>query len=199
MPVFRHTPLFHAHKRAGATMVEHYGWQVPASFTGAQQEANLLSNSAAVSDLSWTTKLDVKGCGVEPAGAAWHLSPGHFLMTCDPPKREALIASLPPAYVTDVTSVYAQFLIAGPRSRDILRKLTSLNVAALRNLECGQAAVAHTHTIVLRNDFAKLPGFHILVSREYAESVWEAILHSGHEFHAGPCGFKPLEQLGAAL
>jgi len=199
MPVFRHTPLFHAHKRAGATIVEHYGWQVPASFTGAQLEANHLSNSAAVSDLSWTTKLDLKGCRVKPARTAWHLSPGHFFITCDPPKREALIASLPPAYITDVTSVYAQFLIAGPRSRDILRKLTSLNVAALRNLDCGQAAVAHVHAIVLRDDFAGLPAFHVLVSREYAESVWEAVLHSGHEFRAAPCGFEALEQLGAAV
>jgi heterotetrameric sarcosine oxidase gamma subunit len=180
-------------------MAERYGWQVPAFFTSAQLEANHLSNSAAVSDLSWTTKLDLKGCRVEPACAAWHLSPGHFLVTCPPPNREALITSLPPAYVTDVTSVYAQFLIVGPRSRDILRKLTSLNVAALRHLDCGQAAVAHVNAIVLRNDFAGLPAFQILVSREYAESVWEAILHSGHEFHAAPCGFEVLEQLGAAV
>jgi heterotetrameric sarcosine oxidase gamma subunit len=180
-------------------MAEHYGWQVPAFFTGARLEADNLSNSAAVSDLSWTTKLDLKGCRVKPAGSVWHLSPGHFLVTCPPPKRESLIESLPPAYVTDVTSVYAQFLIAGPRSRDILRKLTSLNVAVLRNLECGQAAVAHVHAIVLRDDFAGLPAFYILVSREYAESVWEAILHSGHEFHSAPCGFEALEQLGAAV
>ena len=199
MPVFRHTPLFHTHIGAGATMGERHGWQVPASFTGAQQEANLLSNSAAVSDLSWTTKLDLKGCRVKPAGTAWHLSPGHFLITCDPPKREAVIASLPPSYVTDVTSVYAQFLVAGPRSRDILSKVTSLNVAAFRNLDCGQAAVAHVHAIVLRDDFAGLPAFHVLVSREYAESVWEAVLHSGHEFHAMPCGFEALERLGAAV
>ena len=77
--------------------------------------------------------------------------------------------------------------------------LTSLNVAALRNLDCGQAAVAHVHAIVLREDFARLPAFHILVSREYGESVWEAILHSGHEFQAVPCGFEALAQLGAAI
>ena len=199
MPAFRHTPLFRAHQRAGATIVEHHGWQVPASFTGAEKEAAQLSSTAGVSDLSWTTKLDLKGCRAKPADAAWYLSPRHYLVTCEPPRREAVIASLPPAYVTDMTSVFGQFLVAGPRSRNILGKLTSLNVAALENRGCGQASVAHVHAIVLRDDLAGLPAFHILVSREYGETIWEAILHAGHEFHMASCGFKAIELLGAAV
>jgi glycine cleavage system aminomethyltransferase T len=36
------------------------------------------------------------------------------------------------------------------------------------------------------------------VSREYGESVWEAILHAGHEFELAPVGVKTLEFLGGA-
>jgi glycine cleavage system aminomethyltransferase T len=95
-----------------------------------------------------------------------------------------------------VTSVYAQFLLAGPRSRDVLRKLTSLNVTTLGNRSCGQASLAHVQGTLLRDDIGDIPAFHILVSREYGESVWDAILHAGHEFHIAPFGLKALEFLG---
>jgi glycine cleavage system aminomethyltransferase T len=78
----------------------------------------------------------------------------------------------------------------------VLRKLTSLNVTTLGNLACGQASVAHVHGKVLRDDIGDIPAFHILVSREYGESVWDAILHAGHEFHMTPFGLKALEFLG---
>ncbi len=215
MPAIRHTALFHAHERAGASFIEHHGWRVPAYFTFAQKEAEQLSKRAGLGDLSWMTKLDLKGWGLKTLAAvrdarAWCLGPQHYLMTCQPPMREATIANLlsspasrdlslpPPIYITNVTSVYAQFLLAGIRSRDILRKLTSLNVSALENFACGQASLAHVHSVVLRDDRQDLPAFHILVSREYGESVWEAILHAGHEFELAPFGLKALEFLGGA-
>jgi len=215
MPAIRQTPLFHAHERAGASLAEHHDWQVPAYYTWAQKEAEQLLKSAGLSDLSWMTKLDLKGWGLKTppavgAARAWCLSPQHYLVTCEPPKREAIVANLssfpasrdlslpPPVYITDVTSVYAQFLVAGPRSREVLRKLTSLNVSAIDNLASGQAGLAHVHSIVLRDDLDSVPAFHILVRREYGESVWEAILHAGHEFELAPFGLKALEFLGGA-
>ena len=200
MAAVRHSPLFHRHERAGASFVDHHGWRVPAYFTFAQKEAEQLSKSVAVSDVTWMVKLDVKGLKMPPEisdGTAWCLGPHHFLVTC-PPKAKALDVT-PPGYVTDVTSVYAQFLLAGPRSRDVLRKLTSLNVITLGNLACGQASVAHVHGTLLRDDIGPIPAFHILVSREYGESVWDAILHAGREFHVAPFGLKALEFLGGRV
>jgi glycine cleavage system aminomethyltransferase T len=213
VPSLRQTALLHAHERAGASLVEHHGWQVPAFFMRPQEEAQRLLNSAGLSDLSWMTKLDLKGYGLKTPPAvtsalAWRLGPRHYLVTCEPPEGEAVVANLlsfpaawdlslpPPVYLTDVTSVYAHFLLAGPRSREILRKLTSLNLFALENLTCGQAGLAHVHSIVLRSDFGGVLAFHILVSREYGESVWEALLHAGHELQLAPFGLAALESLG---
>jgi sarcosine oxidase subunit alpha len=195
MAPIRQSPLFHRHEQAGASFVDHHGWRVPAYFTFAQKEAEQLANSVAVSDVSWMGKLDVKGR--EPKaleGTAWRLGPQHFLIigSLDAPAQDVT----PPVYVTDVTSVYVQFLLAGPRSRDVLRKLTSLNVTTLGNRCCGQASLAHVHGTLLRDDIGDIPAFHILVSREYGESVWDAILHAGHEFHIAPFGLKALEFLG---
>ena len=104
-------------------------------------------------------------------------------------------ASPAPIYVTDVTSVYTQLLLAGPRSRDVLGKLTSLNLSeSVRgNRTCAQATVAHVHAIVLRKDVAGIPAFHLLVGRDYGESVWESVLHAGHEFHITPLGLEAAE------
>lgn len=212
MPAIRQSPLFRRHEQAGASLVDHRGWRVPAYFTFAQQEAEQLAKGVGLSDVSWMMKLDLKGYGLKTPpvlkdARAWCLGPEHYLATCDPEVNGAMIEQLrssapadlllpPPIYITDVTSVYAQFLVAGPRSREVLRKLTSLNVSALSNLACGQANVAHVHGRVLRDDIGDIPAFQILVSREYGESAWDAILHAGHEFHMAAAGLKALEFLG---
>jgi sarcosine oxidase gamma subunit len=73
-----------------------------------------------------------------------------------------------------------------------LCKLTSLNLAekALPNPSCAQTSLVHTQAIVLRDDLRSLLAFHLLVSREYAQSVWEALLHAGLEFSLAPFGLE---------
>jgi len=215
MAAVRQTPLSHKHEQSGASLVDHHGWRVPAYFTFAQKEAECLANGVAVSDVSWTVKLDLKGYGLKTPprltdAREWRLGHEHYLVTCLPAMEQNVLAQVyvssapqdllvPPVYLTDVTSVYAQFLLAGPQSRNVLRKLTSLNATALANLDCGHASVAHVPGIVLRDDFAEISAYHLMVSREYGESVWDAILHAGHEFHIAPCGLKALEFIGGRV
>ena len=138
-------------------MVEHHGWRTAAVFTSEQEEAALVRQGAGLSDVSWMTKLDLKGPGLNALPAvserarSWSLGPSHLLVTCDPDMFPAISPSSG-VWVTDVTSVFAQFLLAGPAGRDVLRKLTSLNVSekALPDSGCGQASVAHVRAIILR-------------------------------------------------
>ena len=85
----------------------------------------------------------------------------------------------------------------GPRSRDVLSKLTSLNLSesSLVDSSSAQASMAHVHATVLRKDLKGIPAFQLLVSREYGESVWESVLHAGHEFHIAPFGLRALRLL----
>ena len=188
------------HREAGARFAVHHGWDVPESFAGAAREGPVVRD-AELADVSWIAKWDVKGFqGLPPTGQAswWHLGAGHYLVTCDPGDREGALAGMaPPACCTDVTSVYAALLLAGYRSREVLRKLTSLNVSdlALPHGGCGQTSLAHVHAAVLRRDLDGLPAFMVLVSREYAESVWEALMHAGREFNIEPFGLQALGEL----
>jgi glycine cleavage system aminomethyltransferase T len=49
--------------------------------------------------------------------------------------------------------------------------------------------------MILHEDIGLIPAFHLLVSREYGEAVWESIVHAGHEFQLRPFGLQALAQL----
>jgi glycine cleavage system aminomethyltransferase T len=197
-------------------MIEHHGWHVPTSFTAPDDEATRTLESVGLADVSWLSKFDLQGYGLKsppalgPEASLWVLGRLHCLVTCEPPAAHAVTERLqqiqnvgtghslpPPIYVTKVTSVYAQLLLAGPRSGEVLNKLTSLNLSEnLReDLTCAQANVAHVHAIVQRKDLTRIPAYHLLVSREYGESVWESVLHGGHEFHITPFGLEAQQLL----
>jgi sarcosine oxidase subunit alpha len=99
--------------------------------------------------------------------------------------------------VTDVTSVYSAILLAGPKAREVLQKLTTLNVREGSMLDgtARQTRVAHVNATILRSDCEGLPGFLILNTRDLAEHVWSALLHAGSEFDARPFGLVAQQQL----
>jgi glycine cleavage system aminomethyltransferase T len=183
----KRSALFYLHQRAGAEFAECHGWEMPFSFESPEAEESQVQEHAGLTDLSYRQKFDT---GTQPPPPFWNLGKNHYLVVGEPPLD-------PPAESTDVTGVYADLFLAGPRSKAVLSKLTSLNVSEDKfpDLSCAQANLAHVHAIVLREDFRSIPGFHILVSREYGESVWEAIVHAGQEFHLQPFGLGALRLL----
>lgn len=183
----KRSALFHLCQRDSASFIEHHGWTLPAFYQAPETEAKETRAGVGLADISYRAKFEGR---IAPVRQGWRLAANHYLTIGDPPLD-------PPAGATDVSSVYANLLLVGPRSRDVLSKLTSLRITdeALASGSCAQASVAHAHATVLREDFGQLPAYHVLVSREYAESVWESILHAGHEYHLRPFGLKALELL----
>jgi glycine cleavage system aminomethyltransferase T len=183
----KRSSLFHLHRRAGATFIEHRSWELPAFFSSAAQEAAEVRNSVGLADLSHVSKFDLQ---TEPPHDGWWLGANHYWMIAEPPLD-------PPSGSIDISSVYTSLCLAGPRSRDVLHKVTSLDISdvALPNLRGVQGMLADTHAVVLHEDIGSIAAFHLLVSREYGESVWETIVDAGHEFHLCPFGLTALESL----
>jgi glycine cleavage system aminomethyltransferase T len=183
----KRSALFYLHQRAAARFGEYCGWELPASFVPPEQEAAQIRGNVGLADLSHFVKLDLQQ---QPEQRSWCLGANHYLVIAEPPLD-------PPPGATDVSSVYTGLHLAGPRSRDVLCKLTSLNTcnAAFPNLSSAQASVAHAHAIVLREDIGSIPAFHLLVGRDYAESLCESIVHAGHEFHFCLFGLQTLQLL----
>jgi glycine cleavage system aminomethyltransferase T len=183
----KHSALFHLHQRSRATFASYHGWEMPAAFSSPDEELAAVRSRVGLADISYRPKFESK---MQPKQQWWRLASAHYLSIGEPPLE-------PPLDATDVTSVYANLLLIGPRARDVLAKLTSLDCESLADKSCAQTSVAHTHAILMREDVNSLPAFHILVSREYSESVWESILHTGHEFDLAPFGLRALDLLRA--
>lgn len=92
-------------------------------------------------------------------------------------------------YSEATLSPNARFLIAGPNTRELLSKVTSLNP----ELTKAYGSVAHVRALVERNAL----GYLIMIPRDSAEFVWEALLHAGEEFHITPFGVEAYGRLVA--
>jgi glycine cleavage system aminomethyltransferase T len=188
--------------------MKHSPISAPAGERTLEQEIAGMRASAGLVRCTWLAKVELQGSSVTddltpPGGCrCWRLGRTRALLTGRSPlddvveswRRDFAPRTL---YTTDVTSVYADFLLIGPRSREILSKLTSMNVGdrALANASCGQTLLAHTHCIVLRDDRGGLPAYHLLVARDYRVSVGEALQHAGEEFELTHVGQPAVEAL----
>jgi glycine cleavage system aminomethyltransferase T len=183
----KRSALYSLHRRAGATFAEYSGWELPAFFVSPELEAVQIRMSAGLADISHSVKFNLRS---HSGHEAWRLAAKHYLVVGD----GLLVA---PTGAIDVTSVYANLRLVGPESRNVLSKLTSLNLNenALPNLNCAQANLADVPGIFLRQDIGSIPAFHLLITRDYAESIWEAILDAGHQFHLYPCGLEAFGSL----
>ncbi|CAK7260793.1 MULTISPECIES: GcvT family protein [unclassified Shinella] len=99
--------------------------------------------------------------------------------------------------LTDVTSAYAVLALMGPKSRDILARLTSADLsgegfpfATIREIDIGYAtAYANRMTYV-----GEL-GWELIVPTEFAVGVYEALQEAGRDLGLVDCGYYALEAL----
>ena len=95
-------------------------------------------------------------------------------------------------HVANVTAGYGAMNIAGPRSREVLSKLTDcdLTSAAFPYMACREAEVAAIPVAMLRIGFVGETGWEIHCPAESAEALWEAVLEAGRELNIRPFGVE---------
>jgi aminomethyltransferase len=94
--------------------------------------------------------------------------------------------------VTEVSSQYAGIALAGPKTFDLLERLTSFDLRRLEPDVCVATRAVELTAIVLRRE----PVVEIWVSASSARYAWEAVLHSGARLGAAPVGRDALAALG---
>ena len=101
-------------------------------------------------------------------------------------------------HVTDLTSYFTGLYLIGPKSRDVLSKLTEVNInpEVFPDLTVSQLPVFHVRSIILRRDMRDVLGFQIYFDRGFGEYVWDKIMRAGREFDIAPIGTSALKQLG---
>lgn len=95
-------------------------------------------------------------------------------------------------HVTDVTSTYAAVNLAGPKCREVLARLTDLDLGpkAFPYMAAREATVGGVPALLLRIGFVGDLGYEIHVPAEYGESLWDLLLEAGREHGIRPFGVE---------
>lgn len=102
------------------------------------------------------------------------------------------------ATITNLGYSNAYLSIQGPRSRELLAKLTEtdLSTSALPYFSCTRGTVADVPGVVIsRTGYSGELGYELFYPVEYAEHLWDAVSAAGAEWEIRACGMKTMRSL----
>lgn len=101
------------------------------------------------------------------------------------------------AFVTDVTSAYAQINVQGPRSRELLQSLTSTNMSneAFAFRDAREIDIGFARALCLRITYLGELGYELYIPTEQALHVYDRLVEAGERFGLRHAGLKALASL----
>ncbi len=225
----RLSPFYHKQTSLGAKFIQdQLGWSRPERFSDPNEEKNRAVAAVGLYDLSQVVKLSLKHDDIAETISNLYkrkVKTGDLIV--DGPdvlnnticavvtNDEAVIITNSSSnmavrellshnsglQVIDVSSVMVGLFMVGGKSREVLSKLTELNVNrdVFPNLTATHAALHHVQCMLLRMDLGNLTGYQIYFERAYGEYMWHIISLAGKEFDMAPIGSSAVELLGWRL
>ena len=128
-------------------------------------------------------------------GAVFHIGENHLRLTSTLPSLEWLIDSSSGFDVTieDVSEELVGIAIQGPTSRELLQKLTSADLSALKFWHCTDADVTGSPALISRSGYTGDLGFEIFVRPDDAEKIWDSAMQLAPDYQMRPCGLIALD------
>jgi aminomethyltransferase len=128
-------------------------------------------------------------------GTVARLREDHFRMTAAIPNLYWLqdnAAGLD-VEIEDVSDAFAALALQGPTSRDLLQKLTSVDLGALGFFRCTQSDVAGVSAEIARTGYTGDLGYEIFVAPSDAEKLWDSMMEIRRDYKMRPTGAVTLE------
>lgn len=97
--------------------------------------------------------------------------------------------------VEDVSERYGALALQGPRSREILQKVSSKDLAKLRFFRLASTDVSGIPVVVTRTGYTGDLGYEIWVESESAEKLWDVLMKSGEGLGIQPAGMVALDRV----
>ncbi len=218
----RRSPLAAEAAQLGATWIASaLHWA--ADYGDVSAEIAAATSAVGVADWGPTDKLAVKGpaqrrvldeLGIgAPLGTvadatlqttpvrSWALAPDETLLVvpADGAAGPAVTAAMTDggAVVTELSSGLAGLRILGPAARELLLELCAVDLAADRFAprRIAQAPMANVRVTLTRRDLGEVPGFELLVARDQAAYLFEALLHVGAVHGVRPVGQRAVDAI----
>ncbi len=101
------------------------------------------------------------------------------------------------AFVTDMTSAYAQINIQGPKSRDLLQSITTadLSNSAFPFRHAREVGIGYGRAICVRMTYLGELGYELYIPTEQAVHIYDTIVEAGEKFNLSHAGLKALGSL----
>ena len=94
-------------------------------------------------------------------------------------------------HLNDYSSYYSQLALQGPKALETLKKLTKVDLGAIKNYWFTWGQVAGVNNVLIaRTGYSGEDGFEVYIPSDEATTVkvWNALLEAGAEFGIRPCG-----------
>jgi aminomethyltransferase len=190
------SPLAPLAAAAGARFAERDGWRIATDYGDPEAEAAARREGVTVCDRSALGKLELQGApdavshALDGAGEAmlvYRSSPDRAVVVCEPGDRAALLDRLQAdgLLLVDQTAGLAAIELAGPRARDLLERLTSIDLrpAAFGTGDARAGVVARVPAALARTGEDE---YLVLVAAPQAPDAWQMVSDVG-----APLGLRP--------
>jgi aminomethyltransferase len=126
------------------------------------------------------------------------LSPNDYLLVVNAGTKDKdyawirkQVGAWPSIHIADYSSYYSQLALQGPRALETLKKLTKVDLAAIKNYWFAWGAVAGVpNVLIARTGYSGEDGFELYLPADEPTSakMWNALMDAGAEFGIRPCG-----------
>ena len=101
------------------------------------------------------------------------------------------------AFVTDMTSGYTLINIQGPKSRELMRRITTADVSkdAFPYMTAQEIDIQYALALVMRVTYEGELGFELHVPAEFSTHVYDAVVEAGRDLGLRHAGFQALNSL----
>jgi glycine cleavage system aminomethyltransferase T/glycine/D-amino acid oxidase-like deaminating enzyme len=150
----------------------------------------------------YTLMLNARG-GIELDGTVTRLSSDRFLVVTPAVSQTKTLWALRrrargrAAAVFDATSGLATIAVMGPRSRELMTRISPADFTdeALPYTRAREVEVASGHALVLRTSFVGELGYEIYPSADLAVHVYDAVVEAGRDLGLVHAGYHALDSL----
>jgi heterotetrameric sarcosine oxidase gamma subunit len=120
----------------------------------------------------------------------WGVAPDEAILLYSPTVKLPDFTNASGVALVNVSSARSVLHLVGPDSRGVLGELCPVDLRpdAVADLQVVHAPVANVRVTLARHDMGQAPAFTILVPRDYAAYLWEAVLRTGAPFGLVPAG-----------